>query len=107
MEAATFEVKTENHVAVLKSFITFADKRTIQDAFDAAENPSKTATNMTAQMRAATDAAVKIVVVSVDGKTENVLAELMNLPNREALEIVNRVSEVTDNKKKEPATPGI
>jgi hypothetical protein len=107
----TLEVATEGgHKIVLKSQISFGEKRSINDAFNVAaiyENGVKTDKSMQAQLNASTDKAIEIIVVSIDGKTTDIVSEFMKLPNRDGLAVIEKISEITDNKKKEPATPKI
>ena len=107
----TIEVATEGgHKVILKSEISFGEKRAISKAFtDAAvyENGAISEKGMTQQMNASTDKAIEIVIVSIDGETTDIVNRFMKLPNRDGLVIIEKVSEITDNKKKEPATPGI
>lgn len=44
---------------------------------------------------------LEVVVVSVDGKKENVIDTLLDLPNSEYAEVIAKINEVTGDKKKE------
>jgi len=106
----TFEVATDGgHKVILKSFITFGEKREINNAFNVAaiyENGAETEKSMSSRLNASTDKAIETVIVSIDGKTTDLVKEFMALPNRDGVAIIARINEITENKKKEPATPG-
>ena len=108
MENITF--KTEGgHEVVIKSFITGYDSRAIEIAYaEGIENGpdgKPTAVSYIKQYNKSKDRAIEIVVVSVDGKTEDILKEVLSLPTTETKEIIVKINEVTEAKKKEPSTP--
>lgn len=108
----TFEFITEGgHKVVLKSFITFGEKRAINDAFNNAATYDgagrRQQSSMSAQLNAGTDKAIDIVIVSIDGVTTDHVAEFMKLENRSGLQVIEKINAITDNEKKEPATPKI
>lgn len=93
------------HKIVIKPFITLAENRTINDTLiggmetgpDGKANPISfnNARNKTQ------DKTFEIVVVSVDGKTDNIVQEILSLPKLDAQEVIKMVDEVTSDKKKE------
>jgi hypothetical protein len=48
----------------------------------------------------AQDSAIRLVVVSVDGQTDNVVDRVLDLPSQDYKEIIAAINEVTEGKKK-------
>lgn len=106
----TKEITTTNgHKAVLRAWISFQEYREIMSIYMRAMRVqsdgkgAETAELSGAQadtMLAAQDAALKRIVVSLDGSTENVLERMQNLPNDDAQEIVAAVEAISNPKKK-------
>lgn len=110
MESNNIEFTTAvgGQKVVLKSFITGAEKRSINEAFmNAKEIPAKwdadgaeRIATTAEQIRATVKKAIEIVVISVNEKTTDLYNEIFNLDQNDTAEIKARVDDVTAGKKK-------
>lgn len=87
------------HQITLKPFVTGREKQSIGDVFMDTQAQQGIAPSQ--PMRLATRRALEITVVSVDGKAENIADAVLDLPYQDTTEIITRVNEITDGKKKE------
>ena len=103
----TKEVKVGEHVLVLNTYITGRESREIESV--AMENlavsevegkPNVTGFDATMLGRRQ-DLQIKAVVVSVDGKTENIVDLILDLPSQESEEIIQEILEIVEPKKEE------
>lgn len=108
-ERGTHEVQTSGgHTVVLNNYITGREQRAIQDVFltkiqvgNIAGKPELGASAFEAStINEAQDVAIRTVVVSLDGSSENILERILDLPSDQSGEIIAAVNEVTDAKKK-------
>lgn len=98
---------TGGHAIVLKPFVNGYEKWDIEEAFILAKDkpvPLADGTTrpavFTDQLKATVKKAIETVVLSVDGKTENVYDLVYSLEHNDTAEIKKRVDEVTEIKKK-------
>jgi hypothetical protein len=111
MENDTIAFTTKGGVAVvLRTFITGRQKRYITDAFleDVQLTQAGDKQNFSvaaSKANVATDRALESLIVSVNGKTDNVVAAVLDLPAADSDEIIAKVNEITADKKKDETTP--
>src|SRR3954463_9082291 len=99
-ERPTHELATTNgHTVVLRDYITGAENRQIKAIYINTRNIGDTA-DAAKVIFDAEDKTLELVVVSVDGKTENVAAEVMALPVADQREVADEVTEIVEGKKK-------
>lgn len=96
-ENVTFTT-TGGHVVVLKGFITGYEKRSIGDIY--LEVRERAGSKPADAYNAAADRGLEVAVISVDGKTERIAEEVNNLSHVDTAEIIARVNEITESKKK-------
>lgn len=89
-------LKTQGgHEVILKNFINGYDKDAIDGAIlDNMELP------ISARIAAAKKKAYELLIVSVDGKTENVFDEAQKLDHKDAAEIKAAIDSITEDSKK-------
>ena len=95
MENITF--KTAGGVeVVLKAYITGRQAETLTDA--TGETPEK-------KNLAIMHKGMELVVVSINGSTEDILNKVLDLPFADYTEVAEKVAEIALGKKKEVSTP--
>lgn len=93
----SIEVTTAGGVkAVLNSYITGGEKRKIAEYY---LNAIEGATNAQ-RVLGAEDLTLSIVMVSLNGSSEEILARLLALPSSDMEEITEKVKEIIEPKKK-------
>lgn len=107
----TKEIRTVGgHVVTLKEWITGGEKRSITNVFlkdveMKQKGGEQEFTGVKGTVTAeAEDVAIKAVVVSVDGKTDNVVSAVLNLPAPDYDEVIAAINEITNPKKKPTST---
>jgi hypothetical protein len=112
MDRPTRQIKTSGeHTVVLHDYITGREQRQIQEVFlknveinRLSQSNGKTDAGMSgfsaATVAEAQDLAFKLIIISMDGNSDDVVKRVLDLPAAEFEEIVAAVNEVTDPKKK-------
>lgn len=98
----TEEVKTASgHSVVHNTYITAGEKRQITEVYLEAGDMNRTPEpgEKRAAFRAE-DKTVELVIVSLDGSSENILGRILEMPTAEADEVLDIVKNVIDPKKK-------
>ena len=85
---------TGGHEVVIKPFITGREAVSLGDI---------TAETVEKRNVAILHKTIEIMVVSVDGKKENCLSDVLDLPFKEYMEVNEKVQEMSTGKKKEKA----
>ena len=100
---SNIEITTERmHKVVLKPYVTGAEKQSIGDAYiDAKVEPG---IKPSESLKRSTKRAIEVCVISVDGKTTNIYDEVMALPHHDTAEVVEKINEITESKKKVSST---
>jgi hypothetical protein len=99
-------VTTNGHTAVMYTYITGMEKRAISEALfgDVQITPSGKDANINgfkgSDAFKAENKAMELVVVSVDGKTDDVVNSILNLRVEDSDDIIRAINEVTEGKKK-------
>lgn len=103
-DRATKEITTPGgHKAVLKTYVTGAEKREIDNVFInaskvhvEANNPSATVgeNNMADLVNKAEDVAIEKIVVSIDGDEKEIVKRLLDLPSADSDSIIREVEKV-------------
>lgn len=103
-----FATKENGHKIIMKPFITGREKRSISEKYIQAavidDQGKLKLGSPDIQLNAATDQAILVTVISVDGNSDDIINRVLNLPSRDMIEVVERMNEITDNKKKEVST---
>lgn len=96
------KIKTKSGVEVeIKTYITLGEAREIQAVFmenveigiDEAGKPKMTGMKGSVANKAQ-DKAIEVLVASVNGKTENVLQGILDLPDEDGKEILNELDKI-------------
>lgn len=101
-EQLTVEITTTHggHKVIFKSFVTGYDKQSIGGIYldlpDAMPRSQKFAK--------ANERALETVIISVNGETSGVADLVMKMDARDTEEVVAKVNEITEDKKKEAST---
>ena len=97
MQRETFEVNTlGGHKAVLNTYITGGEKRQIVETY----LNGKAERTEAEKIFASEDLSIRIVVQSLDGSSDNIVARLLELPADDMKDITDAVSPVVEGKKK-------
>ncbi len=97
-QTPTVEFTTEHGTKItLKEFITGLESRTLEAVYLDIPDSIK----QSERVNQVNDALIKLVVVAVDGSPENILDRVLALNSQDTYEILNRVREITNNKKKQ------
>lgn len=92
----TREFKTSGgHTLVLNEYITGAENWAIRQIYINGQRKDEGATALQAERKA-----YEIVIVSVDGKNENIADAVLALPLAEYSEVVAEITPITEGKKK-------
>lgn len=99
----TKEVVIEGHNLVVLTYITGREQRSVQvNLLDKLEVSGGTAKELSglkgSMMLDQRDEYVNIIVKSIDGKTDNTLEEVLNLPSKESDAIFQYVSNIVEGK---------
>lgn len=99
----TKEVTIEGHKLVVLTYITGREQRSVQvnllDKLEISGGASKELSGLKGSMMLdQRDEYVKIIIKSVDGKSENTLEEILNLPSKESEAIFQYVSNIVEGK---------
>jgi hypothetical protein len=103
----TKEIKVGSHVVVVHTYVTGRELRAIEGAMMdklemSQEGDQQKISGFKGSMLAERqDMQIKAVVVSVDGKTENVVDAVLDLPAKESEEVLDYVKELTEPKKED------
>ena len=103
----TKELKVGSHAVVVHTFVTGRELRNIEGAMmDKLEMSQKgkeqEITGFKGSMLAdRQDMQIKAVVVSIDGKSDNIVDAVLDLPATESEEVLDYVKDLTESKKEE------
>lgn len=103
----TKELTIGGHKIVAHTYVTGREMRDIEGAMmDKLEMSQKDGSQEIKGFKGSMlanrqDMQIKAVVVSVDGKTENVIDAVLDLPSKESEAILDYVKEITEPKKEE------
>lgn len=105
-DTLTITTPVANKVVVLKSYITGREKRALTNIFLTGELQFSTDAKDIKGLKAglveqAEDLAFRTVIVSIDGKTEDIVNSVLNLPAQDYSYIVKAVNDITADKKGE------
>ena len=102
----TKEIKVGNHVLIVNTYITGREARNIEGAIidqleisQSAGEGQKVEGLKGAQLKDRQDMQIKSVVVSVNGKNENVVDLVLDLPSDDSEKIMELVIEIAEPKK--------
>lgn len=108
MERETKNIQTPNkHEVVIKTYITGREKREIQNIFlnEVEMNVVGKQANMTNikgdLVARAEEKTIELLVVSVDGKTENIVDLVLDLNSEDSDFITDAINEMTSKKKED------
>lgn len=87
----------------LKEFITGRESRVLEAAYLDMPDDMK----QSEKINHVNDELIRMVVLSVNGTTDNLLDQVLNMCNEDTYEILGKIKEITSNKKKPASTPEI
>lgn len=106
-ERETKTVNVAGHEVVMYTYITGREARNIESTLmDKLEMKQKGGEQEISGFKGSMlterqDMQIKAVIVSVDGKTDDVVGAVLDLPSKESEEIMTYVKELTESKKSE------
>ncbi len=91
---------TEGHSITYKTFINKIEERQLTEIYLQANDAAKAGTPTGRAKFQADDKAFELVIVNLDGTTENILGRILELPTSEYNEMSEIVAKVIEPKKK-------
>ena len=104
-ERATKEVKTAEHTVIVKTYCTGREFNEIEQVYLTGAKVNMVGNEVHVDgfsptiEQDANKKAIEILVVSLDGNSEDIVNRVLDLPHNEYLEIVNALSIVSGKKK--------
>lgn len=105
-----YKLKSGNHVVTLKEYLTGREKRSIKNALwtgksmKIKDGKGESDPVPMEDIDASTNRTIELMVVAIDGKTENILDRVLDMRDRDYDDVLEKIEELTgpiDDSKKE------
>lgn len=107
-----YKLKSGNHTVVLRDYLTGREKRSIKNALWGGKNMTikdgkgESDPVPMEDMDASTDKTIELMVVSIDGSSENILDTVLDMHSNDYDELMDKIEEITKPVEKEKKAGG-